>query len=289
MPSPFPGMDPYLEEAGIWPGFYNRFAGELCAELNGLLPAGYYADVEERAELGIVEQAGTLMRIVPDILVVRRRAGLRDDARNAGPVALATRPRREVSPHIELEALIEPIRHLFVEIREAARGHKLVTVVEILSPSNKRPGPDRDAYEAKRREVLRSDANLIELDLLRGGRRVLTEPGLEATIARLEPSPAYLVLVNRAARRTSGAGAYHVYPVGLRESLPCIAVPLKKGEDEVPLDLQYAFDRTYDTGPYQRGAVDYAESVPSPSLDEEDSAWASDLTGPWREPRAAAD
>ncbi len=289
MPSPFPGMDPYLEEPGIWPGFHNRFAGELCAELNGLLPAGYYADVEERAELGIVEQSGNLMRIVPDVLVVRRPAGLRDDAWNAGRVALATRPRREVSPHIELQALIEPIRHLFVEIREAARGHKLITILEILSPSNKRPGPDRDAYEAKRSEVLRSDANLIELDLLRGGRRVLTEPGLEATIARLEPSPAYLVLVNRAARRTSGAGAYHVYPFGLRESLPCIAVPLKEGEDEVPLDLQYAFDRTYDTGPYRRGAVDYAESVRSPSLGEEDAAWASELTRPWREPQPAAD
>ncbi len=289
MPSPFPGMDPYLEEPGIWPGFHNRFAGELCAELNGLLPAGYYADVEERAELGIVEEAGTSMRIVPDVLVVRRPAGFREDAGKVERVALATRPRREVSPHIELESLIEPIRHLFVEIREAARGHKLITVLEILSPSNKRPGPDRDAYEAKRREVLRSDANLIELDLLRGGRRVLTEPGLEATIARLEPLPAYLVLVNRAARRNSGAGAYHVYPVGRRESLPCIAVPLNEGEDEVPLDLQYAFDRTYDTGPYQRGAIDYAEPVPSPALDEEDAAWASELTRPWREPRAAAD
>lgn len=285
MPSPFPGMDPYLEGPGLWPGFPNRFAGEL----NGLLPAGYYADVDERAELGIVEEAGTLMRIVPDVLVVRGPTGLRNDARNGGAVALATRPRREVSPHIELESLIEPIRHLFVEIREAARGKKLITVVEILSPSNKRPGPDRDAYEARRREVLRSDANLIELDLLRGGRRVLTEPGLEATIAQFEPSPAYLVLVNRAARRTSGVGAYHIYPVGLRESLPCIAVPLKEGEDEVPLDLQYAFDRTYDTGPYQRGAVDYAESIPSPSLDEEDAAWASGLTRPWREPRAAVD
>jgi hypothetical protein len=64
-------------------------------------------------------------------------------------------------------------------------------------------------------------------------------------------------------------------------------VPLKEGEEEIPLDLQYVFDRAYDTGPYRRGAVDYAGPVPAPALDEPDAAWAAELTRPWREANPA--
>jgi Protein of unknown function (DUF4058) len=92
----------------------------------------------------------------------------------------------------------DAIRHHFVEIRDSAHAHKLITLLEIVSPSNKRAGPDREAYDAKQREVLKSDANLIELDLLRGGRRILPELTLDALIQELEPPPAYVVLVNRA-------------------------------------------------------------------------------------------
>ena len=81
-------------------------------------------------------------------------------------------------------------------------------------------------------------------------------------IEHLKPPPAYLVLVNRAWRRGRGRLAYQVFPIGLREPLPCISVPLKEDEDEILLDLQYVFDRAYDTGPYRRGAVDYAGPPP---------------------------
>jgi hypothetical protein len=94
------------------------------------------------------------------------------------------------------------------------------------------------------------------------------------------------VLVNRAWRRSSRALAYNVYPVGLRDPLPCIWVPLEENEGEVALDLQYVFDRVYDAGPYRRGAVDYAGPVPAPALSEDDAAWAAELTRPWREANA---
>ena len=177
-------------------------------------------------------------------------------------MAVATRSRREVSRSLSLQVLTEPIRHLFVEIRDSSRGHKLITLIEILSPSNKRPGPDREAYEAKQREVLESDASLIELDLLRGGRRVLPDLGLMAMIDRL--TRRRLTSSWPTGRGASPRGVdYHVFPIGLREPLPCIAVPLKEGEDEIALDLQYVFDRAYDTGPYRQGAVDYAGRVPA--------------------------
>ena len=92
MPSPFPGMDPYLEAHGIWPGFHNRFAVEICTELNGLLPARYYADIEERAEMGIIEEPGESQRIVPDIVIVRHPTP--PSRGESGGVAVATRSRR---------------------------------------------------------------------------------------------------------------------------------------------------------------------------------------------------
>jgi Protein of unknown function (DUF4058) len=220
MYSPFPGMDPYLEDPDIAPDSHRALAFEIRNQLNQTLPRPYYARLD---------------------------------------------------------------RYL-VEIRDSSQGHKLITLIEIVSPSNKRPGPDREAYERKQREVLESDASLVEIDLLRAGRRILPDAGLEALIHDLEQPPAYLVLINRAWRRGPGTSAYQVFPVSLREWLPCIPVPLKESEAELTLDLQFAFNRAYNSGPYRRGAVDYASAPPEPLLGDADAAWAAELTAPWRQP-----
>jgi hypothetical protein len=267
-------MDPYLEAPDIWSGFHNAFAVGIAAELNRILPAARYAEIRERAELGFD----------PDIAANSRPIAL-PRAESDG-VAVAARPRRVASPHVALDHLTEPIRHLYVEVCDASSGHKVITVIEILSPSNKGRGNDRDVYEAQQRRVLESAANLIELDLLRGGSRIIPDRHIEALIERLRPSPACVMLVNRAWHRGSGALAYNVYPVGLRDPLPCIWIPLGEHEGEVALDLQYVFDRAYDTGPYRRGAVDYAGPVPAPALSKADAAWAAELTRPWHEAAA---
>jgi hypothetical protein len=267
MPSPFPGMDPYLEALGLWPDFHHRLATEISIELNTALPSPYYAQLEMRQELGIVEEGGVSQRIIPDVTVVRHP----QPSARAG-AAVLDRPRRDLSKAFEYIVHLDPVQHHFVEIRDSARGHKLITLIEILSPSNKRPGPDREAYQRKQREVLDSDANLIEFDLLRTGERILPDPNLDAILHQIDPPPHYLVLVNRAWRR-GGAVAYQVFPCGLREWLPCIPVPLKQGEPEVPLDLQFVFNRAYDGGPYRRGAVNYSQP-PQPPLSEPDAAWA---------------
>jgi hypothetical protein len=125
--------------------------------------------------------------------------------------------------------------------------------------------------------VLESDASLIELDLLRAGRRVFPNIHLEDGVRRLSPRPDYLVLVSRAWRRDNRSLGYIVFPFRLPECLPCIPVPLKEGEPEMPLDLQYVFDRVYDSGPYRRGAVDYRKP-PVPPLSADQAEWASALT-----------
>ena len=116
----------------------------------------------------------------------------------------------------------------------------------------------------KRQDVLESDVSLIELDLLRGGRRIVAqaEPGnddLRAGTAADVPRSGQ----PRMARRESRV-AYQIFPVSLRACLPCIPVPLKHDAEEVPLDLQYIFNRVYETGPYRRGAVDYSRTPPPP-------------------------
>ena len=272
MSSPFPGMDPYLEAPQIWPDLHNALAGEIRNELNQTLPSPYYARLEMRPELGIVDQEGERQRIVPDVTVVRYPDVSK--APSGGAVAVVERPRRDISPSIDTAMSLGKLRHHFVEIRDPSQGHKLITLIEIVSPSNKRAGPDREAYGFKQREVLESDANLIELDFVRAGRRILPTVDLKTLIKTIKPPPAYLVLINRAWQRTSFATRYQIFPVGLREWLPCIPVPLKRGEEEVPLDLQFVFNRAYNTGPYRRGAVDYSKLPPAPRLNPDDAAWA---------------
>jgi hypothetical protein len=274
-------MDPYLEAFDIWPGYHNMLASAISTELNRILPAPYYADIDIRPELGVIEEMGTRRWIVPDVTVVRRAGQpFEPGAKN---VALLAEPRREVSPSVEVKVRLERFNHAFVEIRDSKQGHKLITLIEILSPSNKRRGPDRKAYARQQREVLASDASLVELDLLRGGRRVLGQMTLEAAIQALTPPPPYLILINRAWRRDGDDVDYELFPVSLGGWLPCIPVPLKQDEADVLLDLQFVFNRAYEGGPYLRGAVDYSALPPEPLLEAEDAAWAAELTRAWRE------
>ncbi len=262
---PFPGMDPYLETPDIWPDFHDALAGAIRAELNAHLPEPYYARLQMRPEMGVILEAGTKRWIVPDVVVMRppRRAPQR------GVVVVLESPRTMLSEGVEVRVHTDPIRHQFVEIRDAARGHKLITLIEIVSPSNKKPGTDRRAYETKQREVLDSDAHLIELDLQRSGRRLLPYPELAAAVDTLACD--YLILLNRAELRQDTWMDYVLYPVDVRESLPTIPVPLTGDDPDVPLDIQYVVQKCYLEGPYVR-ALDY-DQPPEPPLDAGDAVW----------------
>jgi len=272
MPSPFPGMDPYLEAPDVWPDFHDALAAAIRTDLNRTLPAPYYARLESRPEIGIAENGERSRRIVPDVAVLRQRGSGRETAAGA---ALADLPRKVISKSIEIEVLNEPLQHHFVEIRDPTRAHQLVTLIEIASPSNKQAGLDREGYLKKQQEIVRSDASLVELDLLRGGKRLQEDPNLLKAIASLSPRPHYVMVVNRAWKRVEGGTACEVFAVTVREMLPCIPIPLRADEEEVPLDLQYVVNLAYDGGPYRRGAVDYAQT-PSPPLEGDDDTWRAE-------------
>jgi Protein of unknown function (DUF4058) len=271
---PFPGMNPYLEAPDIWPDFHDRLASMLSEMLNVQLPEPYYSRLQMRPEMGVIVGAGTPRHIVPDVVVARyhSRPSASQSASASGSVAL-TEPRTQVTPGIDMRVRTDPIRHQFVEIRDTVRNHKLITLIEIVSPSNKRPGPDRRAYETKQREVLDSDVNLVEVDLLRGGQRLLPYPDLAEAIHQLACD--YLVLVNRQRNRLDDGMDYTLYPVSLRESLPCVPIPLADDDPDIPLDLQMALQEIDRRALYNR-MIDYARP-PDPQLAPEDMTWVHEL------------
>lgn len=225
MPSPFPGMDPFLEAPTIFPGLHNRLIALLGEALQAVLPAPCFAEIGERAW---VEADG------------------RDDER----------------------------REPFLEIRTTGhKGERLVTTVEILSPSNKTPGKrGREFYLRKQREVLESPTFLVEIDLLRGGEHTtaVALDGLRTDVGAFD----YHVSI----RRPDIRATFMTDLIRLPDPLPEIAVPLLAGDADVAVDLQRLFDRAYDLGPYRR-RVRYRESAPVPPLPEEYRDWARMLTG----------
>ena len=269
--SPFPGMNPYLEAPDIWPDFHDALATTIRAMLNVALPNPYYARLQKRPELGIVLSGGVSHRIIPDVTVLRQPQSPHPGG-PGGEAAVLDKARTEATTGIELRVHTDPFQHRFVEIRDSERGHKLITLIEIVSPANKRPGPDQRAYESKQEEILSSDANLIELDLLRSGQRLLPYPDLVAAIETLEHD--YLVLLNRSALREGTWMDYTLYPVQLPEPLPCIPVPLDGEASDVLLDLQIAANRVYREGPYAR-AIDYSVDV-EPPLAEAEARWVDE-------------
>jgi hypothetical protein len=262
-------MDPFLESPDIWPDFHDALAAQIRSELNRSLPAPYYARLEMRPEVGIIGDE-IQRRIVPDISV-QHPVGTTPKSESVS-VALANGPRTDVSRAMEISVPAEPIKHHFIEVRDSRRGHVLVTLIEIVSPSNKCLGVDRQAYEDKQHELLHSDASLVEIDLLRSGRRIVGGPHVIEAVSKMEPRVDYLVSVSRSWRRGARL-AHQLFPFTLRDMLPCIPIPLREGETEVPLDLQYVLNLAYDSGPYRRGAVDYLVD-PVPPLETGDQAWA---------------
>jgi hypothetical protein len=268
MPSPFPGMDPYLENPDWFPDLHDSLITFIKGAVQHQLPDDYYAQSSQRVWLEYSQRY-----VEPDVEVVRsqeprRRAGV------GGGVAVA--PLHPVEPLIVSVETVEhgPFEESFVEIRRRkGKDVRLVASIEILSPSNKTPGnPGREKYLAKQREIVGSRVHLVEIDLLRGGAHS-TAVSRDLAEARAGPFD-YHVSVHRFDRPTD----FLVYPIRLEQRLPVIAIPLLDGDPDVPLDLQAAFDQAYDFGPYSK-EVAYLEDPVIPPLNEDQAAWATALLG----------
>ena len=158
----------------------------------------------------------------------------------------------------------ELLHQRYLQIRDGRDQKRVVTAVEVLSPSNKRPGLGRDDYAEKRGRVLSSRINLVEIDLLRTGPRL-------AALGAPEGAD-YSVLISRAHLRPIG----QFITIGLREPLPDFPLPLAPDEDEPVVSLSAILDSVYEIGRYEL-QLDYRETPASPPLSPEDEAWADGL------------
>jgi hypothetical protein len=250
MKSPFPGMDPYLERH--WGDVHTSLATYARDQLNTQLPSGLLARVEEYVAIEAEDSTGQLR--VPDVRVV-------EDPRTMG------------TPQGSAMALAEPLviqveeqTLRTIRILDSGDGGRLVTSIEFLSPANKRTAVGRRQYLLKQRDVIDSGANLVEIDLVRVGRYVLTAPEPHLPDAYRGP---YRICVFRACPRL-----WEVYMASYRERLPAIRIPLRDSDEDVGLDVQALIDQAYASGRYD--GIDYRAN-PVPPLEPTDAAWADAL------------
>ena len=254
MPSPFPGMDPYIEASGLWGDFHASLAAALRDELNARLPKGYAASIELYVWLHEPDTRKRGRMVEPDVFVARER-GRTAAARGA---ATASPPATITLPAVQKK------RRKYIAVTDL-KGDRVVTVIELLSPANKEAGDDRDSYLTKRGEYLGNKVNLVEIDLLRGGQRLPLGDAPELSD--------YYVMVCRAWEHPKAG----LWRFTIRDPLPEVAVPLAQDVADVRLPLRPCFDRAYDGGRYaDRLAYDRPLL---PRLRKADAAWARELLG----------
>lgn len=254
-------MDPYIEASGLWSDFHTKLIGEIERGLAAKLPERYFIQIGERAYVVLAGTNGKEERpSYPDVGVgaAPQRKGV---AKASSDVAVAEQT------GVTLRAFIdERFRENFIEIYEADPEVRLVTSIEVLSPSNKRCGTEGwEQYLRKRNALLLGSANLVEIDLLRGGQRMpMVEPW---------PKSAYYLLVGRVIR----VPYCRVLPAYFNQPLPEIAVPLASPDPDLTLALQPMIEAVYERSRYSR-RLDYSKPL-MPKLTAEESAWLSGRLG----------
>jgi hypothetical protein len=262
MPSPFPGMDPWLEAPGVFPDFRNSFIGYLREALNAVLPPPFFTAIATRVYMEESER-----QVEPDVDVLRPVDFDRLAPRGSGQATIAVRDLLEV-PKSPLPD--EEITESYLEVRTSGEREQLITSIELLSISNKIRGKaGRGLYLAKQLEMTSSGVNLVEIDFLRRGAHATT-----VSLAEL--------------RRRAGRFDYHVCitttesetgsfvaPILLAQPLPVVPIPLTEETPPIPANLQAILNRTYDAALYTR-RVRYTQPC-DPPLTPEQQAWAESI------------
>lgn len=255
MPSPFPGMDPFLE--AHWGDVHSRLTLYACDEIQAQLPSDLRARVEEY--LTVESDDEWQKHYAPDVRIVEC-PDFPPPFRGAGATAL------EIEPLV-MEINTEPITLRAIRIIDTRTGNRVVTGIEFVSPGNMIGRANRKQYRSKRNDLIRGRANVVEIDLTRTGRHILAIPEARTPPAYRTP---YRVCVSRAA----AAHKFEIYRLPLQEKLPKIRIPLRRKEGDVFLDLQALISKAWQLGGYD----DLNYSAPlDPPLRGKDAAWTEAL------------
>jgi hypothetical protein len=264
MPSPFPGMDPYIESSGVWEDFHHNLIGEIQNAVAAKLPANYVARAGERSYVVLfsAEESDLVWHAMQSDVGITQPAESAPATARAS-IASAAGTATDDQP-VTMHAFVEAeFREAFIEISTLSPERKLVTTIEVLSPSNKRPGTEGwRQYLRKRQGHLEREANLVEIDLLRGGQRM---PMIEEWPA----SPYYVLTCWK-----RSAPACKVWPAFFDRPLPKLRVPLTPPDVDLTLDLQPMVDSIYDRSRYVVD-IDYRRPC-RPALDERTIFWLSE-------------
>ncbi len=242
-------MDPYLEDPAFWSDFHHRFIDDLSDAIAARLPDNYFTKIDEHVIIVDPEFAEPHL-VKPDVAVAH-------DSRIAGAGG-HTLVELDLQPEILNNVVqLDPTTYGYIEIRRMPE-RALVAVVELLSPVNKNGG--RGQYIEKRQLLLRHKVNLVEIDLLREGRRIgfskpLPDDDYFGFVSRSQPEPI--------------CEAYHW---SVRRRLPRLPVPLRIADGDIAVDLQEVFGITFDRGRYGR-QLDYHQVPPDPPFSVEDAEW----------------
>jgi hypothetical protein len=242
-------MNPYLEQEDAWNDFYERFIPAAAEEIGKQVAPAYIVKIDQNVYVHELPEEGRALLDRTDTYVAE---GNLTAMVQAGSAMLEAPSRARLVPLTISE------RESFIEIRDRA-DRKLISAIEVLSPTNKTPGSDRDQYLAKRDRYLKSGVHLVEIDLLRGGHRAVLDPVLECD---------YCVVVSRDEERPDVG----VWPIRLRDPLPTVPVPLRSPDGDARLDLQALLHRVYDAAGYQHYLYQFE---PKPRLSSADAEWAS--------------
>jgi hypothetical protein len=253
MPSPFPGMNPYLEHPNVWHDFHGILVTLMRLDLAEQLRNRYQVRMDDNVYIHEIETDERNLVGRPDVFVTSKSAATKTDA--AASAALLEAPVRG-----EVPIVVDVLREHFIEIRDRDE-RRLVTVIELLSPSNKDVGEDRSVYLGKRRKYLRTDVNLVEIDLLRRGRRVPV---------RNLPRCDYCIVITPGSERPNAG----MWPLSIRDRLPNFPVPLLPQDEAARIDLQSMVETAYDRGAY---SSDLFLRPLDPPLPPEDDTWATEI------------
>jgi hypothetical protein len=258
MPSPFPGMDPWLERPMVFPTLHNNLITYLQAALKKLLPKGYIAAGANRVYVD------PELKREPDVGVFG------PETWPAGEGAAATAFANAGLLTIAANPVSDPIEEPYLEIL-SAEDDRLVTAIEVVSLANKKAGDTgRTSYQQKQGEYRAAGVNLVEIDLLRRGPHTTAVP--EDRLRESAPEFDYHVCVTS----VELPHRHFVAPIKLSDRLPMIPIPLDEGVPPVMLDLQAVFDRCYEDGPLADLAR-YDRKQPDPPLTPEQQAWAEGI------------